>query len=84
MIRDDATWIAKTNDEPLTRNPNIAKNQNTYAKRKRELDRKAKAEAKRIRRSTRKQKQSPGDSSAPLDPENDDLDSNPSETDQAL
>ncbi len=33
----------------------IAKNQNTYAKRKREMEKKAKAEAKRIRRNKRKQ-----------------------------
>lgn len=33
----------------------IAKNQNTFAKRQREMEKKAKAEAKRIRRTQRKQ-----------------------------
>ncbi len=33
----------------------MAKNQNTYAKRQREMEKKAKAEAKRIRRTQRKQ-----------------------------
>lgn len=40
----------------------MAKNQNTYAKRKREMDKKLKAEAKRERR--KKRKEGGGDSSA--------------------
>jgi hypothetical protein len=38
-----------------TRNTIIKKNQNTFAKRRREMDKKAKAEAKRARRLQRKQ-----------------------------
>jgi hypothetical protein len=37
------------------RRETIAQNQNTYEKRKREMDKKAKAEAKRARRTQRKQ-----------------------------
>ena len=39
----------------ISRRATIAKNQNTYAKKKREMEKKAKAEAKRIRRIKRKQ-----------------------------
>jgi hypothetical protein len=42
-----------SNDDP-SRRTTIAKDQNTYAKRKREMDKKAKAEAKRARRNQRK------------------------------
>jgi hypothetical protein len=40
---------------PYSRTEPIAKNQNTYAKRQREMEKKVKAEAKRARRMRRKQ-----------------------------
>jgi hypothetical protein len=55
-------------DQPspsISRKATIAKNQNTYAKRRREMDKKAKAEAKRTSRSKRKQG---GDASNPPEP----------------
>ena len=48
-----------------TRRVSIAKNQNTFAKRKREMDKKAKAEAKRLRRIKRKQRDEESDVTAP-------------------
>ena len=43
----------------------IAKNQNTFLKKKREMDRKAKAEAKRERRAQRKKRESEESSQEP-------------------
>jgi hypothetical protein len=45
---------SKRHVTPNSRRTIIAKNQNTYAKRKREMDRKAKAQSKRTRRNKRK------------------------------
>ncbi len=50
----------------------IAKNQNTYAKRKREMEKKEKAEAKRVRRVERKQDGGPGTPVVPMHIELDD------------
>ncbi len=59
---------------PYLRRATIARNQNTYAKRQREADKKAKAEAKRTRRLKRKEgggldETSPADEALYTDPE---------------
>jgi hypothetical protein len=60
-------------DSPVRRTT-IAKNQNTYAKRKREMDKKNKAEDKRVRRAQRKQETENPSSDSPaangIDPSN--------------
>lgn len=50
MIRESRSGAILWNKERT-----IAKNQNTFAKRQREMDKKAKSEAKRLRRNKRKQ-----------------------------
>jgi len=55
----------------------IAKNQNTFAKQKREVDKRLKAEAKKLRRTKRKQERSenpppifhPGETELPEEPQ---------------
>ena len=69
-------------DRPLSlnqekRKSNIAKKQNTYAKLKREMEKKGKAEAKRIRRIKRKQGVDVSDSPDSQEIEQETLDAEP-------
>lgn len=57
----------------------IAKNQNTYAKRQREMDKKFKAQEKRARREDRKNAPPEPVAPAPLSDGEDDSDANPPE-----
>ncbi|MCO6456523.1 MAG: hypothetical protein J5I93_14595 [Pirellulaceae bacterium] len=55
----------------------IAKNQNTFAKRQREMDKRAKAEAKRARRTNRKLHGGPNTADQPEWPDDESLDAEP-------
>jgi hypothetical protein len=57
----------------ISRRTTIARNQNTYAKRQREMEKKAKAEAKRVRRIKRKQGGDASDSPEQSDVEQSDV-----------